>query len=242
MTGRHTRRLDGLLAGLLSLAVLAGCAEQKAQRELTALQTEHDASELEFEAKAEAFKPRFEAIIASHPGTEAALTARFWLLEQTVVERAAGTMQASAARIADEILAQHADSRALDRLPDYAYSFATSQREAYFKRLIEESPHLNVQASGIYGLAEMLRWDRDEESQAKARGYLTSLLDDYTDVPSKYTTYGALADAALNPHDPTDLEIGDPAPEIVGTTHDGRPIKLSDYRGKVVVIDFWGDW
>ncbi len=32
------------------------------------------------------------------------------------------------------------------------------------------------------------------------------------------------------------------APEIVGEDVDGVPFKLSDYRGKVVVLDFWGNW
>ena len=38
------------------------------------------------------------------------------------------------------------------------------------------------------------------------------------------------------------FEIGDLAPEIVGEDVDGTEFKLSDYRGKVVVLDFWGDW
>lgn len=38
------------------------------------------------------------------------------------------------------------------------------------------------------------------------------------------------------------LAIGKPAPEIEGEDLDGTKFKLSDYRGKVVVLDFWGDW
>lgn len=36
--------------------------------------------------------------------------------------------------------------------------------------------------------------------------------------------------------------IGKPAPEIVGSDMDGTPFRLSDYRGQVVMLDFWGDW
>jgi hypothetical protein len=36
--------------------------------------------------------------------------------------------------------------------------------------------------------------------------------------------------------------IGQPAPEIVGDDLDGVPFRLSEYRGKVVVLDFWGHW
>ena len=38
------------------------------------------------------------------------------------------------------------------------------------------------------------------------------------------------------------LEVGDMAPEIIGEDVDGKRFKLSDYRGKVVMLDFWGDW
>ena len=38
------------------------------------------------------------------------------------------------------------------------------------------------------------------------------------------------------------LQVGNLAPEIEGEDLDGRPFKLSDYRGKVVVLDFWGNW
>jgi len=36
--------------------------------------------------------------------------------------------------------------------------------------------------------------------------------------------------------------VGKQAPEIVGTNLDGEPMKLSDYRGKVVVLKFGGAW
>lgn len=35
------------------------------------------------------------------------------------------------------------------------------------------------------------------------------------------------------------LRIGQPAPELVGEDIDGMPIRLSDFRGKVVVLSFW---
>jgi thiol-disulfide isomerase/thioredoxin len=36
--------------------------------------------------------------------------------------------------------------------------------------------------------------------------------------------------------------IGRTAPEIEGEDIDGKPMKLSDYRGKVVVVSFWATW
>ena len=48
--------------------------------------------------------------------------------------------------------------------------------------------------------------------------------------------------AQQTPHDPEDLAIGKVAPEIEGADVNGMPFKLSDYRGQVVLLDFWGDW
>lgn len=36
--------------------------------------------------------------------------------------------------------------------------------------------------------------------------------------------------------------VGNIAEEIVGQDMDGVEFRLSDYRGKVVVLSFWGDW
>lgn len=36
--------------------------------------------------------------------------------------------------------------------------------------------------------------------------------------------------------------VGMTAPEIEGTDVDGMPLRLSDHRGKVVVLVFWGSW
>ena len=53
-------------------------------------------------------------------------------------------------------------------------------------------------------------------------------------------TYGDLADGYL--FEIRNLAIGKVAPDIEGEDLDGKKFKLSDYRGKVVVIDFWGNW
>jgi cytochrome oxidase Cu insertion factor (SCO1/SenC/PrrC family) len=44
------------------------------------------------------------------------------------------------------------------------------------------------------------------------------------------------------PQKPADSNIGKEAPEIEGEDIDGNRFKLSDYRGKVVLLDFWGHW
>ncbi len=51
---------------------------------------------------------------------------------------------------------------------------------------------------------------------------------------------GYLADREL--FEVRHLQPGMPAPEIEGEDIDGRPMKLSDFRGKVVLLYFWGHW
>lgn len=38
------------------------------------------------------------------------------------------------------------------------------------------------------------------------------------------------------------VKVGDIAPDVVMTTPDGKEIKLSDYKGKMVLLDFWASW
>ena len=38
------------------------------------------------------------------------------------------------------------------------------------------------------------------------------------------------------------LSVGKVAPDIEGVDQDGVKFKLSDYRGKVVLLDFWSEY
>lgn len=38
------------------------------------------------------------------------------------------------------------------------------------------------------------------------------------------------------------LDAGNLVPEITGEDLEGTSFKLSDYKGKVIMLDFWGDW
>lgn len=64
---------------------------------------------------------------------------------------------------------------------------------------------------------------------------------DYADVKdSRGRAIGPRAESAL--FEMQRLQIGMIAPDIEAEDIDGTTFKLSDYRGKVVVLDFWGHW
>ena len=59
-------------------------------------------------------------------------------------------------------------------------------------------------------------------------------------VARRRSTLGEVAEARLD--DWHNLAVGKPAPEIKGIDVHGKPLTLSDYRGKVVALVFWGTW
>jgi hypothetical protein len=60
---------------------------------------------------------------------------------------------------------------------------------------------------------------------------------EYDDVKLHDGTVGAKARSEL--HEIRRLAAGRPAPEIEGVDQDGKRFRLSDYRGKAVLLDFW---
>lgn len=41
---------------------------------------------------------------------------------------------------------------------------------------------------------------------------------------------------------PEGINLGNKAPEIILNNPEGKPLKLSDLKGKLVLIDFWASW
>ena len=76
---------------------------------------------------------------------------------------------------------------------------------------------------------------------AEAEKLYEQIAADYADV--ELWSERSLADAAKGElFERRNLAIGKVAPDIVGKDADGVEFKLSDYRGKVVLLDFWGFW
>ncbi len=55
---------------------------------------------------------------------------------------------------------------------------------------------------------------------------------------------GCIANSAKSTRSSSDKpsDAAKPAQEITGIDADGKKFNLSDYRGKVVLLDFWASW
>jgi hypothetical protein len=104
-------------------------------------------------------------------------------------------------------------------------------------RVALDSPHPDVKAAFLYARAFRTNRDRNATAADRRAAALNLEMAERLAPDSRY------AEMAERLHfEITRLQIGMPAPEIEGTDLEGKPMKLSDFRGKVVVLDFWGDW
>ena len=106
----------------------------------------------------------------------------------------------------------------------------------------EPDPFMKLEAVARSGGHEPVK-PTDEEPDAldkEAALFLDRVVGHYSDVKGRD---GKLAErAAKELFRLRELAVGKPAPEIEGEDVDGKAFRLSDYRGKVVVVGFSGNW
>lgn len=106
--------------------------------------------------------------------------------------------------------------------------------------------HPDVRAKMERGLKtpENLAMYRDrspEDLEREAEGLFERVVAEFADLKdARGRTLGALAKGDLNKL--RHLRVGQVAPEIEGEGADGQRFMLSDFRGKVVVLTFSGNW
>jgi AhpC/TSA family len=106
--------------------------------------------------------------------------------------------------------------------------------------LCREQPELAQEFAGLFGkeyLAELLRQDRDKAIREIEAVYEEAAAK-YADVKLEggdTVAERAKAELFAIRH----LSVRSEAPDIEGEDQDGKRFKLSDYRGKVVLLDFW---
>lgn len=92
---------------------------------------------------------------------------------------------------------------------------------------------------GEEGYARIIALD-PAKARAESEKLLETCVNDFKEVAYRKSTIGKIA--AQDLFEARNLAIGKVAPEVAGADLEGVDFKLSDYRGKVVVLDFWGYW
>ncbi|GEM_PF-5718740 len=149
-----------------------------------------------------------------------------------------GRNQALREKVFNSLKARHFDSKGwgpyLQSLP---WILPKKKAKAFIAKLAKESPHPEIRIMARYLAAISVKRDRRASQNAKDAAAKT-LEEIRTQYPDSLPGMSLNAKTFIKNH----LQIGMKAPDIIGTDVYGKPMKLSDFLGRVVVIDFWGDW
>ena len=214
----------------------------------------------------DAFAPFFIEVAAAYPGGKIAIDSLGWVAanasESGMIQHAVqiairghlnsidlGGFVDNLARCSDT-----AAERALQTIFTSSPHRAVKGKACYYlglKKLRAASLARRVQAAdeeelielnGYYSEVAITRAKGIEAKiiQAVGESLLERVVEEFGDVEGRRRTLGKYAAAEL--FELRQLQIGMIVPEIKGAGIDEQPMKLSDYRGKVVLLDFWGDW
>ena len=177
------------------------------------------------------FWERFQGLAEAGEGR-----AVFWMASHAR-ERGGSTAEgrAETKRLYAELAEGWADAdwfgQVVDQLGDEREHLGGEEVERICRVVLEKNPSHKVQAEALAALANELSRQKTPEAEREADELRARLAVDYAD-----TEKGARAARKL------ELAVGSTAPDFTGRTIEGREFKLSEYRGKVVLVDFYGFW
>lgn len=182
------------------------------------------------------FVDKFLALAEDHPKTPGGLNATVWVMRNSY-------SAPQAAKKAVGLLEKyHLKSKEIEQAVYMLRYTRGVDTASLLRKIIAENPHRIVKGKATFTLGQMLlQARRGGKPNPEAVKLLEAVEKEYATIPyygSK--TLGEASTSAL--FEIRHLSIGRVAPDIEGEDIDGVKFKLSDYRGKVVVIDFWGDW
>jgi len=109
--------------------------------------------------------------------------------------------------------------------------------------LVQGNPEMARRYAGLFGkdyLEALGRMDRTA-AMNEVESLFTRAAEQFPDVKLPYDgLVGVTAKSEL--HEIRHLSVGAEAQEIEGTDENGTPFKLSDYRGKAVLLYFWSEY
>ena len=163
-------------------------------------------------------------------------------------------VEADSARFFKELAEKYAARLKPERLAQVCQRMSFSgdkSSEVFLRTLMEKDKRREVQGVACLTLAQVLKSRADETAgadvkaadkiRAESEKLFERAADAYADVKLPFRgTVGAKAKSEL--FDLRHLTVGKPAPEVEGEDQDGKKFKLGDYKGKVVLLDFWSQF
>lgn len=147
-----------------------------------------------------------------------------------------GAKPAQLKEISAILLTHYKDSKSL-RTVAMSYGRMRQGGEAELKKIIEKAGDETVRQGATYYLAAKLV----KNAETKADGL--AMMKKLVATPGiDKSNPRLLSQAEGQIYVIEKLAIGCTAPDIVGKDEQGKEFKLSDYRGKAVLVDFWGIW
>jgi len=187
------------------------------------------------------FLPRYRALAERAKGTDLEMTAIVRMLE--LAPRSGmdpKDVQSSLAPAVAAAVAAHLASKDAERfvralgVATASHAIESAAGESALRKFAASAPERRARAAAMISLGDLLLRGA-EARRPDGRALFETLARDYAD-----TSYGIRAKGWLFEHD--HLQIGMVAPDFTAKDQDGKTFRLSDYRGRVVVLDFWGFW
>jgi len=147
---------------------------------------------------------------------------------------------------AEKLYAELAEKYLLDMKPSSVALLCqrlryTTDSERLLRVLYTRGKRDEVRGVACLVLAQILKGSADEKKRKESERLFEEAADKYAAVKTAFDgPVGRKAESEL--FDLRSLSVGKAAPEIKGTDQDGKPFKLSDYKGKVVLLDFWSEF
>jgi hypothetical protein len=190
--------------------------------------------------------PKFLELAEKHPKAPIAVDALAWVVQND----RGGSEDSPRARAVAILLKEHVQSEKMGPVCQSLAQSGDKDAADLLRAILDKNTHKSVQGLACLSLAQHLKGRAEgmAESQAEEAEKLRKESEElferagakYASVKLGSGTVGATAKAEL--FELRHLSIGREAPDIVGQDADGKKFKLSDYKGKVVLLDFWGNW
>lgn len=186
-----------------------------------------------------ALLPKFLEVTTKYPQAPFALDALTFVCSQADFEDAPAGCNKIFTQASDEILKSHVNSPRLTKLILLMRDGKLPATRKFLKRIIDDS-RLDANRGAAELATAISLSDGTETEVNEALRLFDHVAKEYTKVEFAGMSMAELANVIS--YEMRHLAVGRTPPEITGTDQEGAGFKLSDYRGKVVVVDFFCDW